>query len=239
MLAIVKAGSTFERTRHSLGDFEDWTARFMGVSAKHIRVLDALSSAALPQDVEQFSGAVITGSHSMVSDRESWSVRLGRWVGRLIAKEIPVLGICYGHQLLAHVLGGEVNYHPKGLEIGTVEIVLSDEGSKDVLLGSLPKCFYGHVTHSQTVLELPAGAVNLAGNDFEPHHAFRVGNCAWGVQFHPEYSREVMASYIDEQAESLRQRGRDAAAIRAAVRETPEANGLLRRFVDFTAAAGR
>lgn len=230
MLAIVKAGITFERTKKSLGDFEDWTARFMGVPTEHIRILDSLGDTALPQDVEQFSGVVVTGSHSMVSDRETWSVRLGRWLGRLIKEEIPVLGICYGHQLLAHTAGGRVNYHPKGQEIGTVRIQLEEEGMKDRLLGDLPKYFYGHVTHSQTVLELPDGAVKLAGNDFEPHHAFRVGNCAWGVQFHPEYNREVMLSYINEQAENLRQRDCDVEKLRTCVRETPEANELLKRF---------
>jgi GMP synthase (glutamine-hydrolysing) len=170
----------------------------------------------------------------MVSDRETWSVRLGRWLGRLIAKEIPVLGICYGHQLLAHVMGGRVNYHPKGQEIGTVQIKLDEDAVGDPLLGALPNYFYGHVTHSQTVLELPSETMKLAGNDFEPHHAFRIGKCSWGVQFHPEYSSEVMTSYIDEQAESLLERGVDVEKVRATVRETPEANGLLRAFVNLT-----
>jgi GMP synthase (glutamine-hydrolysing) len=114
------------------------------------------------------------------------------------------------------------------------QVALATVSKRNSGAGDLPSCFYGHVTHSQTVLELPPDAVKLAGNDFEPHHAFRVGICAWGVQFHPEYDSEVMLSYIDEQTESLQQRDYDVDGLRAAVRETPEANGLLKKFVNLT-----
>ena len=74
----------------------------------------------------------------MVSDYEPWSVKISQWLKLVVETNIPVLGICYGHQLLEDILGGIVGYKHKGVEVGTVDITLTDEGKKDKLLGVLP-----------------------------------------------------------------------------------------------------
>jgi GMP synthase (glutamine-hydrolysing) len=74
------------------------------------------------------------------------------------------------------------------------------------------------------------GAVRLAGNAFEPTQAFRIGDCAWGVQFHPEFDAEVMRGYIDHMADAVRARGDDPAALRERVEATDAAASLLERF---------
>jgi GMP synthase (glutamine-hydrolysing) len=147
-----------------------------------------------------------------------------------------VLGICYGHQLLAHALGGEVGYHPGGLEIGTVEVTRNPHAADDVLLGALPGRFAAQVVHHQSVRALPPGAVPLAGNAHEPHHAYRIGERAWGVQFHPEFSADAMRCYIDTLAPSLSDAGRDVQALRTGVRDTPDAAALLGRFARLCSA---
>ena len=181
---------------------------------------------------EECGGVVVTGSHAMVTDRLPWSERLAEWIARLVEHQIPFLGICYGHQLLAHSLGGTVGYHPDGKEIGTVEIDLLPTIADDPLFGGLPRQFSVHVTHAQTVITLPAGTTRLATNSFEGNHAIRIGPCAWGVQFHPEYDERIMESYIREQEEELARAGRDLPEIYRTVRETPEAADLLRRFAE-------
>ncbi|RYF49524.1 MAG: glutamine amidotransferase, partial [Comamonadaceae bacterium] len=60
------------------------------------------------------AGAIITGSWNMVTDREDWSELTAAWVREAFAGDVPLLGICYGHQLMAHALGGVVDYHPQG-----------------------------------------------------------------------------------------------------------------------------
>jgi GMP synthase (glutamine-hydrolysing) len=80
------------------------------------------------------------------------------------------------------------------------------------------------------VLTLPPGAEVLAKNAFEPHQAFRVGRVAWGVQFHPEYSADIMRSYVWEQSRALEAGGRDVDAIHETIRDTPQAAGLLQQF---------
>lgn len=228
-LYIIKAGSTFKGERASLGDFEEWVRRGLGSVSCPVAVVDVVGGAPLPEPGD-CAGAVVTGSHAMVTDDLPWSLGIERWIRELVDAAVPYLGICYGHQLLGRAAGGEVGYHPLGREVGIVGVELVAEAAHDPLFGSLPGAFAVHATHAQTVLCLPPGAVRLAANSFEPNHAIRVGSCAWGVQFHPEYSREIMLAYVRQQAAALEAEGRDAGALLEAVSETPEAARVLTGF---------
>ena len=228
-LYIVKTGTTFPATQKQLGDFDDWTVAALGTTHIPMEIIDVNLMAELPP-WQDCAAVTVTGSHAMVTDRLLWSVQLEHWIMELVANQVPFLGVCYGHQLLAQATGGEVGYHPLGQEIGTAMIKRLPASDNDPLCAELPEQFYAHTTHSQSVLTLPATAVRLAENSFEPNHAFRLGRCAWGVQFHPEYNTEIMTSYIEEQADSLRERGRDPQEIISGVRATPEATALYQRF---------
>ncbi|RYY94830.1 MAG: glutamine amidotransferase [Comamonadaceae bacterium] len=228
-LVIVKAGDTFDALRQSRGDFEHWVLQGFGDTPLSVVVLDPRRGDILPPP-HLLAGVVLTGSHAMVSHREGWSESTAAWLAGVVAHGTPVLGICYGHQLLAHALGGEADDHPGGLEIGTVQVKLTSAATDDALFHDLPAEFPAHVVHRQSALRLPPGAVRLAGNDFEPNQAFRVGECAWGVQFHPEFDAVTMRGYVDALAKDMRSEGRDPAALRGAVTETPIAAQLLGRF---------
>ena len=227
---IIKAGSTFPTARQRFGDFEDWIIRSIGRSEILISVVDVLEGETLPP-VDTLSGVIITGSHGMVTDNETWMQVLASWIPKVLERNIPLLGICFGHQLLAKAMGGYSDYHPKGREIGTVSIKLSPEGRLDRLLGYLPDEFYAHTTHAQTIIKLPENALNLAANPFETHHAFRLGDSAWGVQFHPEFSADIMKAYVNEQAVALQGKGHDVAELTATICNTDAANRLLKRFM--------
>jgi GMP synthase (glutamine-hydrolysing) len=127
-------------------------------------------------------------------------------------------------------MGGTVDFHPEGTEIGTREITRLPEADQDPLFKDLPEIFKGHVVHSQTVTRLPENAVLLAQNVFEPHHGFRVGESAWGVQFHPEFSARAMRGYIKHLAETVSSEGQNPDTLIRSLDETPEAAELLRRF---------
>jgi GMP synthase (glutamine-hydrolysing) len=228
-LVIVKLGDTFEALRAQRGDFEHWIADGLDTHALPLLVVDPRRGDALP-DPAEVSGAVVTGSHAMVSHREPWSETTAAWLAQLVARDTPVLGICYGHQLLAHALGGEAGDHPQGAEVGTVTVTLDNAAATDQLLHGLPAQFPAHAVHWQSALRLPEGAVRLAGNDHEPVHAFRAGAHAWGVQFHPEFDADVMRGYIDQLAGDLARAGTDPAALREHVVPTDAAAGLLGRF---------
>ena len=173
---------------------------------------------------------LVTGSAAMLTAREAWSERTAEWLAAVVQRGTPVLGICYGHQLLAHALGGRVGVNPRGREIGTVALRLLPGAESDALLGALVGHGVVHVSHVESVLELPPAARRLAESDGDPHQAFAVGERAWGVQFHPEFDADVIRAYLDERAEVLRAEGLDLDALTRSVTEAPAGPLLLRRF---------
>ena len=96
-----------------------------------------------------------------------------------------------------------------------------------------------HATHAQSVLTLPPGAVLLAENAFESHHAFRLGSCAWGVQFHPEYTDSVMRDYVTAQTDSLTRACQDVSKLLKNIQGTPEATSILSTFAQLATQGER
>lgn len=229
-ILIVKTGEAIYQVEAD-GDFEDWITAGMGLNGAAVRVCRVVSGEELPDPVD-LSGVVITGSPAMVTDRLDWSERTSQWLRDAVSSGLPILGICYGHQLLADALGGKVERDPAGREIGTVEVELHQSAQFDPLLVGLPKRFFAHATHEQSVIDLPPGAVQLAESGHPAIHVFRVGSCAWGVQFHPEFDDDVMKSYLRGRAAVIKQEGLDPDALLNAVRPAPVAAGILRRFAE-------
>jgi GMP synthase (glutamine-hydrolysing) len=228
-LAIFKTGSTWPAMAQDRGDFDDWLRRSLG-KAQARTVVVAVAAGERPPPLHTLAGAIITGSHAMVTDRAPWSEGLADWLRQAIPGGLPVLGICYGHQLLAQALGGEVADLEPEPEVGTVCVTLTEASREDPLFRDLPARFAAHASHVQSARRLPDNAVHLARSTREPHHAFRIGSCAWGVQFHPEFDTYSMHAYVNRWAEKPSAAHRDWHAIRAQVRETPEAALLTRRF---------
>ncbi len=144
--------------------------------------------------------------------------------------EVPLFGVCYGHQLMAHALGGRVDYLPGGREIGTQPIELLDGALSDSLTVKLPLRFRAHTTHEQSVLEPPKGAVVLARSERDPHQLVRYGPKAVSSQFHPEFNAEVMRDYVKRKHADMRREGSDPKSVFQAVAATPVARQLLRHF---------
>lgn len=210
---IVRVGTTLPKLKESTGgDFEDWVIRAMGGGdAQQFVVVDATKEEALPSTAEAlkaaFARVVIPGSHSMVSERLPWSERLAEWLRTVAlpaasAEEVAVLGICYGHQLIAHALGGSVGFLPAP-ERGTVPILPLEDAAvlEDRLFAPLfsstpqqhPRAY---VCHFQSVLAPPAGSVVLGKSAAGGPQIVRFAPCCWGVQFHPEFTREITEEYV-------------------------------------------
>lgn len=228
-IAIIEAGRTFPELALRLGDFSDWMASGLGADHYPLQVIPAFSDVLLPLP-KTLQGVMISGAHAMVTDGGPWMNHLATWLAAVVAASVPVLGICFGHQILAQALGGVVDYHPRGREVGTVDVRLHAAVADDPLFGGMPETFSAHVFHAQSVVQLPPGATVLAGNDFEPHQAVAYAERAWGVQFHPEFDARIMRAYIAEEANTLREDGFDLARLLARVQETPVSASLLERF---------
>ena len=235
-LLVVKCGSALASVRERRGDYEDWIVAGLGVAPDRAAVAAPASGDPLP-DPRAPAAVVLTGSSAMVSAREPWSERTAGWLREVVAAGTPLLGICYGHQLLAHALGGRVARNPRGREIGTIEVELLPLARRDPLFGGLPDRLTLQATHVEAVLELPPSARRLAASAGDPHQAFAVGACAWGVQFHPEFDADVIRGYLDARRELLRGEGLDADALLGAARDAAHGGEILRRFAALAGVA--
>ena len=140
--------------------------------------------------IQSFDGVIISGSQSSVYDDRPWIQTLSRWVEGALSDGMPVLGVCWGHQLLAQVLGGTV----KGgsYELGYVQVEQEDS---DPIWDGIPNPFTVFATHSDHVVALPPDATLLASNETGVQ-AFRRGP-AYAVQFHPEYDLRTAKAMIN------------------------------------------
>ena len=223
-LLIVQTGST-----HLHGDYPRWFERALGFEMPLIRAhagerLESALDRVRPQ------GIIVTGSPLSVIEKAPWMLQLGDDLLRVGACGTPVLGVCFGHQLLARAAGGDVVQNPRGREIGTVRVQLTEAGRKDVLFAWAggPEIDV-QATHVDAVDPLPAGATVLASNENTAAQAYRLSETVAGVQFHPELWAAAMRDLILSRREKLAAEGRDADALAARVHEV-EADAVLRAF---------
>jgi len=228
-IALIKTGGTIPQIKNHHGDFEDWFSEGMGVS--DLLQIDVFKQQSLPA-AESLSGIVITGSAAMVSAKQDWSERTAKWLAKAAKTGIPILGVCYGHQLLAQALGGRAGPNPAGRQIGTVNTQLYDLYTDDPLLRHLPKTFPSQTSHSEVVLELPPGARRLASSPFDNNFVIRFAENVWGVQFHPEFSVPVMSEYIRYRSDAIREEGLNPEQLLEKITDTREAKSVLRVFAD-------
>jgi len=142
---------------------------------------------ALPGSMEQHAGAVIFGGPMSANDPDDWIAAEIDWIGVPLKEEKPFLGVCLGAQMLAKHLGGTVGPHADGLvEIGYYPLRPTAEGREH---GPWPaQVYHWH----REGLSLPGGGVRLATGDTFENQAFRYGEKAFGIQFHPEVTRHTM-----------------------------------------------
>jgi GMP synthase (glutamine-hydrolysing) len=226
-ILLVKTGGTIKKITPLYEDFEDWFANQMEVN--DFLQVDVFRHEPLPTP-DSVAGVVVTGSAAMVSDQEDWSEHTAAWLKAAVGNGVPVLGVCYGHQLLAHAMGGRVGRNPRGRQIGTVRVQLTREGKSDLLLGHLPGVFDAQTSHMESVLELPPQVTRLATSPRDDNFAIRFAQKAWGIQFHPEFSEPVMLEYIRHRAGAIRDEGQDPDHLLARVTDTPQARSILPRF---------
>jgi GMP synthase (glutamine-hydrolysing) len=181
----------------------------------------------LPADAEAagYHGLIVLGG-SMASwedDVAPWLPATRLLLGRAVETALPVLGICLGAQLLALATGGGVQRGQADLEVGLGEIVYLAEAATDRLLGPVmarsgTRAFVGQ-WHQDAIDTLPPGAVLLATGQPYPHQAFRLGEAAWGLQYHPEVTSHGFGLWLADGAEAVTLAGEDPVLVGQDVRE--------------------
>jgi GMP synthase (glutamine-hydrolysing) len=230
-LLVIKTGDALPAVSAKRRDFETWIAAGAGLSLAEVHIVRVFRGEELPEP-ESVPGVIITGSASMVTDREAWSENTAQWLLRAVQLKKPILGICYGHQLLAHALGGEVQRNPRGRQIGTTDVKLHAAARSDALFGRFAEVLHLPVSHLQSVVRLPESATVLGSTLLDPHHVVRYADSVWGVQFHPEFDSNIVRGYIDAKREDMLREGLDAESLWHSATDTADGTFVLRRFAE-------
>jgi len=199
---------------------------------------------AVPTSADGLSGVVVMGGAMSAGSDDGFPAR-GAELDLLrdaVAREVPVLGVCLGAQLLAAAGNAPVYAGASGLELGWVPVRLEEDAATDALFTGLPAQLTVLNWHGDT-FDLPATAVRLASGDRYQNQAFRLGRRAWGVQFHIEVDVGALDCFIDAFPEEamLADRGGDGlraegAAALPALR--PYRSLILSRFAALVASSG-
>jgi GMP synthase (glutamine-hydrolysing) len=218
-LLLLQAGSTHPDVIRALGDYDAWFAHAFAGGPERCDVVRPFADD-LPSSPDRWGGVVITGASASVRDEAPWMRRTADFCLEAAARGIPVLGVCFGHQLLGEALGGRVEKNPRGPERGTIRVRLTPEGREDPLFAGMPEVLEVQSTHEDALVAPPpaaAGAVLLAENEHTAWQAFAAGSLRC-VQFHPEMTGARLAAI-------LAARGREGIT-----RESPHGAALLRRW---------
>ena len=148
----------------------------------------------------------------------------------VVAARIPYLGICLGGQLLAAALGAQVVAH-RWEEMGTLPLFLTQNGVEDRLFSGIAGQFTTFQWHHDS-FDIPDSGIVLASSSICPHQAFRVGDSAWGLQFHPEVTEKIIHDWCAWDSATLQQTGALVAAFaREADSYTATSRQLLHNFL--------
>ena len=174
-------------------------------------------------DLLEFDGIVFTGSSVEWNTDDDRAAPLASVMRDGFAAGLPTIGSCNGMQLAASVLGGSAAASPNGREDGmAIDIRLTDAGKSHPMMAGRADGYAVPCTHRDEVVQLPEGAVLLAGNDHSPVQAFVIdcdGVDFWGMQYHPEFSPAYVGRYLrgngrisSEMADDLEAAETDSAA---------------------------
>jgi GMP synthase-like glutamine amidotransferase len=172
----------------------DEALRAAGVTVEGRRVF---AGDALPVDLTGFDGLVVMGGPMSAGSDEGFATRAREiaLLAEAVAGGTPALGVCLGAQLLAVAGGAAVTAGATGPEIGWGPVSVLDECRGDALFDGLPEVLTVLHWHGET-FEIPAGGRRLMGNDRYANQAFRIGDAAWGLQFHLEVDEAAVDGFL-------------------------------------------
>lgn len=200
-IGILQCDNVSDELQEEFGNYPEMFEKLLGAAASDFefqtyRVIDG----ELPKSMDECDAYITTGSRHSVNDEDPWVVALEKFVVDLDQAKKKFVGICYGHQMLAKALGGEVAVSDRGWGVGIscneVDVIKSWMDPEEKSLNLV-------ISHSEQVSRLPAGVEVLAGSDFCPNYMLQVGDHMMSVQGHPEFSKSYSRALMDKRADRI------------------------------------
>ena len=233
-VGLLECDHVDDRNRGIAGDYADMFADLLGRvdAGVELRAYDVSGAGELPADPGECDAWLCTGSRRSVYDDVDWIHALSAFLRDVHRAEAPFVGICFGHQLLAHALGGRTARAEGGWGAGAHQLdIVRAESWMDPSLPDPTLLFM----HQDQVRQVPDGAVVLACALHCEIAAFRVGTTMLGIQPHPEFQPAYLSALLDDRVGRIGDEG-VAAARRSLERPTDE-DVVARWIVNFLRAA--
>jgi GMP synthase-like glutamine amidotransferase len=208
-IGLLECDHVDDRFRSIGGDYADMFARLL--PEVDLVPYDVIGGT-VPHDPDECDGWLVTGSRHSVYEDLDWIRATGAFVGRVRDAGVPLVGICFGHQLLAHFTGGRT------AKAGAWGVGAHDLSSGERLL----------YMHQDQVLELPAGAERVASTDHCPNAVLRVGDSMLGIQAHPEFPGAYVEALLHAREERI---GRELVDAALASLDAPRDEDVAARLI--------
>ena len=182
-IGILQTGHSPDDFRKELGDYGEMFTKLLDGHEFDFQIWSVVDGV-LPEGVNEADGWLITGSKHGAYEDHDWIPLLEDFIRETYADGRPMIGVCFGHQVIAQALGGKVEKFTGGWSIGRTEYDM--DGDKLAL----------NAWHQDQVVELPEGAKVVASSDFCPYAALAYDNRIWTVQPHPEFGHDFIDGLI-------------------------------------------
>ena len=189
-IGILQTGMAPDALKDDLADYPDLFARLLagkGLSFETYRVVEGV----FPPSVNACDGWLITGSRHGAYEDHPWIPRLEDFIRAAYAARVPLVGICFGHQIVAQAMGGKVERHPHGWAVGATDY---DFGDKSLRLNAW---------HRDQVTQVPSMAKVIGRNAFCANAALLYNDRAFTVQAHPEFRPEFVNGLMETRGKGL------------------------------------
>ncbi len=180
----------------------------------------------IPTNSDECDAYLITGSPRGAYDVDPWIGQLSAFIQEAYQAGIKLVGICFGHQILAQALGGRVEMSDKGWGLGVKTFEIS--APQPWMTGTSTKCALNFV-HQDQVIALPPEAQLLGGNEFCPNLFFTIKDQVLGLQGHPEFTAEIMAQIFPELENDVS--SEELTTARISVENFPPNNQMVAQWV--------
>jgi GMP synthase-like glutamine amidotransferase len=185
------------------GDYQDMFSDLLHTQDQDIEVaVYDLTAGNFPIDLDACDGYIITGSQFSAYDDIPWIHKAKRLITNLYGANIPTIGICFGHQLIAESLGGKVEKAiDKGWGVGVQNWEIKNK--RKWMGNDSPADFSLRASHQDQVVEMPADSILYASSEFCPIAGFQAGKYFLSMQGHPEFSREYTNALIEKRVDRI------------------------------------